>query len=139
MSIASNIDLPIFNVNRENYPFLYENYGMSIGQRIREARKAAKLTQEYVAKKSGIKQPTLSDLERGESASSSELVAIAIALNVNPSWLQYGRGEMKPLPGESEAGDLDAAMDLLALFSRLSPERRADLIRFARTLVGRIE
>ena len=36
-----------------------------IGERIREARKAAGLSQEQLAKKIGVWQPTLSDWERG--------------------------------------------------------------------------
>lgn len=110
---------------------------MSIGQRVREARKDAKLTQTQVAKKSGIKQSTVSDLERGVSASSSELVAIAMAVGVNPSWLQTGKGDKKAATGEMAGSDLETAMGLLSIFYGLDAERRSDLIRFARTLATR--
>jgi len=40
---------------------------MYIGQRVRSARKAAGLTQKELAEKVGIRQSTISELEKGES------------------------------------------------------------------------
>lgn len=68
---------------------------MSIGNRVRQARKAAGMTQQQLAKKAGIKQPTLSELETGESASSTLLPSIAAATGVSAYWLETGKGEMR--------------------------------------------
>lgn len=63
---------------------------MTVGQRVKEARKKAGLSQLQLAEAIGVKQPTISELERGESQSSSYLIQIAQACDVNPLWLQTG-------------------------------------------------
>nr|WP_267964128.1 helix-turn-helix transcriptional regulator [Halomonas sp. MCCC 1A11057] len=68
---------------------------MTIGERVRRARKYAGLTQKQLAEAVGIRQPTLSDLEKGDSRSSAYLVQIARACKVNADWLATGRGEME--------------------------------------------
>lgn len=70
---------------------------MTIGERIKAARKDADLSQKELAAKVGIKQPTLSELERGESSSSARLPAIAAALGVSALWLQTGKGPKYPI------------------------------------------
>lgn len=65
---------------------------MSIGQRIKASRVSAKMSQYELAKKVGLSQPTLSDLENDMSKGSVKLASIAKALNVRPFWLETGRG-----------------------------------------------
>jgi phage repressor protein C with HTH and peptisase S24 domain len=83
---------------------------MSIGDRVKRARKRIGMNQKELASAIGIKQPTLSELERGESRSSAYLVQIAEACKVNPRWLATGIGDMldasQPLP-ESNAEMVD--------------------------------
>lgn len=69
-----------------------------LGDRLRKARAAAKLTQLEVAQKvgvTGVTQPTIADLENGESQGSKWIVEIALACGVSPIWLAMGRGPMK--------------------------------------------
>jgi transcriptional regulator with XRE-family HTH domain len=79
-----------------------------IGMRLRHARKVRGLTQVQLAKGSGVKQASISDLERGESKSfrGTTLVSIAQTLKVRPDWLATGKGQMDgtepPLPIEAE-------------------------------------
>ncbi|SDO71622.1 Phage repressor protein C, contains Cro/C1-type HTH and peptisase s24 domains [Halomonas shengliensis] len=68
---------------------------MSIGERVRRARKHAKLTQTELGKAVGLKQATISDLEKGDSRSSAYLVQIAHACKVDPHWLATGEGQME--------------------------------------------
>lgn len=63
---------------------------MSVGKRVKEARKGAGLSQVELAKKIGVTQPTISELERGESYSSSHLITIASTCGVDPNWLLTG-------------------------------------------------
>lgn len=63
---------------------------MTVGLRVKEARKKAGLSQLQLAEAIGVKQPTISELERGESQSSSYLIQIAQICGVNPNWLQTG-------------------------------------------------
>lgn len=65
---------------------------MSVGNRVRESRKKAGLSQADLASEVGITQPTLSELERGISHSSTHLISIAQVCNVDPNWLQTGEG-----------------------------------------------
>lgn len=59
-----------------------------IGEKIREARKAAKLTQVELAEKLGVQQPLISDWERGDSIPTvASLVRLAPILNVDPGAL----------------------------------------------------
>lgn len=57
--------------------------------RIRELRTAAGMSQEDLAKKSGISRPVISKLETtdGDKVTVKTLVAIADALKVEPSYL----------------------------------------------------
>lgn len=77
----------------------------SLGLRLRNARKERKLSQVQLAKVTGLKQPSISELESGETKeiSGPTLIAISDALNVNPSWLVTGKGQMEASPEASAA------------------------------------
>ena len=63
---------------------------ISIGQRIREFRKAKSLTQERLAELSGIEPSNISHIERGATkASLPTLVAIANSLEISLDELVY--------------------------------------------------
>ncbi len=86
---------------------------MSIGTRIREARKSVKMTQAQLAKKVGMSQGTLSELETGESDGTTLIGSIAAALGVNALWLETGRGLAGP-EATSDAEDVRQAEMILA-------------------------
>lgn len=67
---------------------------MNIGDRVRRARKKAGLTQKQLGDAVGVRQATISDLEKGESRSSSYLVQISRVCDVNADWLATGKGDM---------------------------------------------
>ena len=98
---------PVLFVNRFSVINPDNNVGMTIGQRLRQARKAAKLTQEELAIRTGIKQSTLSDLELGKSAGSTSCATIAHALNVDALWLETGRGSRDISRRSEEPGASD--------------------------------
>lgn len=68
---------------------------MSIGERVREARKEAGITQQQLADKVGVSQPALSELENGDSYGTTRLAAIASVLGVSALWLETGRGQKR--------------------------------------------
>lgn len=76
---------------------------MSIGTRIKQARKVAALTQGDLAAKSGLKQSTISDLELGKSKGSTSTASLASALGVHPLWLETGKGPMRLIDSLSES------------------------------------
>jgi transcriptional regulator with XRE-family HTH domain len=72
---------------------LYQDCDMSTyGERLREARKEARLRQKDLAAKTGLSQTTISDAERGRNSGSGATAKIAAALGVEPLWLADGRG-----------------------------------------------
>ena len=59
-------------------------------QRVRVARKDRGFTQEYLAEKAGVSVEAINHVENGTILRPREIVPIAIALDVNPAWLQFG-------------------------------------------------
>lgn len=108
------IDVPILLVNRFSDASFIENIGMSIGTRVKAARKKAGLTQKELAAKAGMKQSTLSELETGESAGTTSIASLANALGVNALWLETG-------DGPSTKGAVD---DLVSQIAKLTPAQR---------------
>lgn len=109
---------------------------MSIGSRIKDARKRAKLTQEQLSQRVGMKQATLSDLERGESAGTTMVASFASVLGVSAFWLETGRGspDVSGAPAERGARMILAypeEEDLLDLFRRTDDRGRLDILKLA--------
>lgn len=84
---------------------------MTIGERVKRARQHAGINQRELAKAIGISQPSLSELERGESRSSAYLVQIASACGIDATWLATGKGEMtaaiKEAPKQYQVHELE--------------------------------
>ncbi len=67
--------------------------------RLRQLRKELKLTQESLARQLGIGKSALSMIETGKASLSERNKNILVqGLNVNPDWLESGRGEMFNAP-----------------------------------------
>lgn len=65
----------------------------SVGDRVKQRRKELKLKQGEVARRVGISQATLSQLENNGSHSTSEIATLAAVLNVSALWLAEGKGD----------------------------------------------
>lgn len=66
---------------------------MELKDRLKAARKYARLTQMEVSDKVEISQGTYSQLERGLVKSTSKIVELADLFGVNPVWLSTGAGD----------------------------------------------
>ncbi len=87
------IPLLRFTANSQSGIASHHNCDMNtFGDRVREARRDAKLTQPQLGRMAGLSQTTISDTERGRNSGSSEVTALARALRVSPDWLADGRG-----------------------------------------------
>lgn len=84
----------------------------TFGERLKACRKDKGWTQAVAAKKAGMSQPALSELERDEYPTSSFTPQLASVYGVNALWLANGRGPkyqndtadteyVGPAPGES--------------------------------------
>jgi transcriptional regulator with XRE-family HTH domain len=72
-----------------------DNCKMNLGERIKQARERAGLTQAALAKAIGIKQQSLSALEAGKSQTTSKIVEIAFATKAPVAWLAHGTDTAK--------------------------------------------
>lgn len=93
---AGNYRFADFSVNRQTDTHLYKNAYMTLdtyGQRLKSARQAAKLTQEQLALKAGLRQGTISELENDNYAGSSKTAELAEALGIDALWLAQGIGD----------------------------------------------
>ncbi len=76
----------------ENYP-LKQPAGVDVstfGSRVRQARDAARLTQEDLASKVNVDRATVGTWEAGVKPRPARIDALAKALNVTADWLQFG-------------------------------------------------
>lgn len=88
----------------QRYEYTHNNHYMELKDRLKLARKHAKLSQVKAAEKAGIDQATISNLETGRHLGSTHLLKIADALGVSYRWLTDGKGEMTDA-AESNASD----------------------------------
>lgn len=141
------IGTPILDVNRNSNLNRSDNIGMTIGTRIREARKRAKLTQAQLASRVGMRQATLSELETGESAGTTLLASLAAALGVNALWLETGKGLPDQASGSTAAQEKRGAHMILAfedeeglldLFRRTDDRGRFEIIKLAAREASRV-
>lgn len=104
-----------------------------VGMRVRHVRELRGLTQVQLAKKAGVSQAAISELETGENRSpwGTNLVKIAQVLKVSPEWLASGKGQMDgyeaPLPPE--------ALRVARKWLRLTPEAQRQIDALLDTLV----
>lgn len=127
------IEIPISEVNRNSDSFAWDNVCMSTGERLKQARKAAGMTQAELAKKVGMAQATISELEGGKSSGTTQIASIALALKVNSLWLETGKGS-PTLDKHPPQTDDEAAF--LALYRRLEPRDREVVFRMAEVLAN---
>lgn len=70
----------------------------TLSERLKLARKQAKLTQSVIAERVGITQPTYQALESGKVEKTAYFSQIAKVLGVSTDWLATGQGEMTAKP-----------------------------------------
>lgn len=104
---------------------------MLAGRRIRQERKAQKLSQEELARQAGITQPSLSEIETGETKNlrGQTLLGIARALRLNTWWILTGNGQKF---ADKALSDQESA--LLGVFESLSDANRSAVIAAAISL-----
>lgn len=90
--------------------------------RVRKLRKELNLTQEVLAQRLGIGKSALSMIETGKAALSERNKRILVNdLNVNPEWIDTGRGEMFNAPPDLrsllERGDNTVPLQSVPLYN----------------------
>lgn len=67
----------------------------TLAERLREARKAASMTQKTLGDAVGVSQAAIQKIETGRAAQTTKLLDIAKTLRVRPEWLSSGTGAMR--------------------------------------------
>lgn len=89
---------------------------MSIGERVKEVRKASSLTQEAFAAKIGLKQNSVAQIESDRrNVSDQVIISICREFGVNETWLRTGDGD----PAVSKTRE----QELAGLFRSLMADR----------------
>lgn len=92
-------------------------------QRLKEAREALKMSQAELARRAGVRQPTVYEWEEGitKSLKGPNLLKVASALETTPEWLLTGKGAKSrntPSVVRDEAAD-SLSPDVLEMAKRL--------------------
>lgn len=124
---------------------------MTIGERIKELRKAVGCTQQEFANRMGGKQNTIASYEMGRiGVSDIAITSIVREFGVNEKWLRTGEGEMFAPKTELDeltdlfaeimgADDNDAARNLAIAFAKLSKEQRKAAAEIAAQLARNMD
>lgn len=83
----------------------------TLAQRLKQARQNAGFTQSELAKLVGISQAAIQKIETGRAATSTRLIEISKALNVDPEWLSVGTGDSQT-PHISSSVKIELADDV---------------------------
>ena len=103
---------------------------ISRGQRVKVRRRAKGMTQTELAKRAGVTQPTISDLEldNTKEVSASTILRVALALETNAHYLMTGRGD------PDEMMPAGTAADMLEIFAELTPDNQRAALAAATAL-----
>lgn len=70
---------------------------LAIGERLFEARQAAGLGMLALARRAGLANATVNDIEKGRHIPAADTIErLARALRVRAGWLAFGEGEREP-------------------------------------------
>ena len=108
----------IFFDEKEATPMPYE-YNPAMNKRMRNMRKALKLTQQQVADSLGMTNSNISHMERNAPITKQTVLHICCRWNVNYDYLVYGEGPMFNETADSQRKFVDAYSQLAPVFQEL--------------------
>jgi len=94
------------NADLQGYGSTRNTRCMEFKDRLKAARRHAKLNQGELAVRAGITQTSISDLERGKSKATAHVAKLADACGVRALWLSDGKGEMTVASNQSEPSNV---------------------------------
>lgn len=118
---------------------------MTLGERIKKARRALDLTQREFGERISIKQNSVAQIEMGRNTSDQTITSICREFNISEKWLRTGSGEMFTPMAEESVDELIRVHDLDALdrqiileFIKLTAEDREVVKKYVRNLVKHV-
>jgi transcriptional regulator with XRE-family HTH domain len=124
------------NVLGKGNTFVLPCSTMKYGERLKAAREHAGLSQEELVRLSGVKQGTISKIERGDQNFSGFDAKLAHCLNINALWLSEGNVNFAPdwLIGSEK---ITTKKTFYTKFETLSNEQRKELENFLDFIINK--
>lgn len=121
------------NVRPKRPPNTQTFAAMSIGDRLRYLREVKEMHQGQLAKRIGLTQAAISNLETDTSRkpSAPTLLKIARELDCNPQWILDGEGD----PFNSKPVTSDSKVRLMWLFDQMDDNAKQALLAAAQAMV----
>lgn len=94
----------------------------TLGERLKLARENKKLSQQEVASRAGMSQPTYYKIESGKTKRTTYIHELAQVLGVTPNWLSTGEGEMQT--SQQIVDDLISSMPNGITYDQVEPWRK---------------
>lgn len=130
-----SIGAPIFGLHRRPYVLSiyrgHNRYMSTIGSRIKQLRTALGLSVSELARRIDVKQPSLSDIESGETKSlkGETLARLCRELRVTPEYIMFGDGS------PAEAGDMRFIAEAAGVLRGVPADRRPDVLMLVKSAV----
>lgn len=108
---------------------------MNLGQRLKYARRYRRITQNELAERIGVSRGAITNIELNKVKAPQQIVTAAIcnALDINPEWLLYGKGEMEN-NFERMGIEGDVSKMLLGAISNLSLDEQEVILHIIRLI-----
>jgi len=99
----------------------------TLGKRLRSSRKNSNLNQAELAKKSGVSQQLISQIENEKIKSTNDIFNLSDTLNVNARWLATGIGAMNTRA--TNKGDNKEEIQILNLLRSVTADQRHEVMQ----------
>ena len=112
---------------------------MSIGQRLKDARKSRKMSQIALAEKIGTSRGVITNIEHDKVTEPQAVVVKAIceALNISSEWLTTGNGSMDSSTQNTERTDIVAEINTCV--QGLSANEQLYILDTIKTYIARLK
>ena len=147
IDLVLNLDISILcipsfvNIVFTEFRVFQENGGIMdkmIGVRIKERRKALKLSGAQIKQQTGISTGNLSDIENGKSLPSAiALIELSKALNCSTDYILFGISRSSELPEFSELRENDS--QLLKQFHSLPEDDQEEILMMIQLKYNRVK
>jgi len=100
----------------------------TLGKRLRSTRKNNNFNQAELAKKSGVSQQLISQIENEKIKSTNDIFSLSDALNVNAKWLATGVGDMNTALS-NDLSNSKEEQKFLNLLRSITTEQRKEMMQ----------
>lgn len=108
---------------------------MKLGERLRQARQHARLSQEQLGELAGCGQGVVSKIERGDQDNTSYVARLAKACNVSVEWLDEEIGDMIPSAAVLKVEQNSPEYMINQIMKQMDEKTKRQLLKIGNSLV----